>query len=121
MISRVTFAYRAPPVVTSDDFAAVQRALHVWEVDTVVLPDQPELPEYDKVASVPDMAALITGATGIRPTHTARAWVWSGVNRATPPVVPTAPQFSFCTSGTDGTGSAAVDDAVTCMLASSPA
>jgi len=78
----VTFAYAGPPVVTAGDLAAVRRALQGWRVDTVVLPDQPDLPEYDQVASVPAMATLITSATGIRPTFVADAWVWNGVNRA---------------------------------------
>lgn len=82
VITRVTFAYDGPPVLTAGDVAAVRRALQGWRVDTVVLPDQPDLPEYDQVASVPAMATLITSATGIRPTFVADAWVWNGVNRA---------------------------------------
>ena len=120
VISRVTFAYTAPPVVTSRDVAAVTRALRGWRVDTVVLPDQAELPEYDKVASVPDMAALITAATGIRPTFVARAWVWNGVAGAAPSALPTAEQLTSCTNDTATTGAGAVDRIVACMLAAPP-
>jgi len=94
----------------------VQRALRGWRVDTVVLPDQPELPEYDQVASVPDMAALITGATGLRPTHSANAWVWNGVGRVTPLTAPTAQRFTGCTDGIGTTGRGTVDHVVNCML-----
>jgi hypothetical protein len=117
VISRVTFAYGAPPVVSSGDVEAVRRALRGWHVDTVVLPDQPELPEYDQVASVPDMAALITGATGIRPTYIAKAWVWNGVGRVTPPTTPTAQRFTACTTTVGSSGPAVVDRVVACMLA----
>jgi hypothetical protein len=120
VISRVTFAYAGPPVVTTDDLAAVERALRGWRVDTVVLPDQPELPEYDQVASVPDMAALITGATGIRPTHVAHAWVWNGVASARSSPTPTSEQFASCTSGNAATGSSDVDDVVRCILSPAP-
>ncbi len=118
VISRVTFAYGAPPVVTSDDFAAVRRALRGWKVDTIVLPDQSELPEYDKVASVPDMLALITGATGIRPTHIANAWVWNGVRRTAPTPSPTATQFTACTGGAGSSGAVAMGQVARCMSTS---
>ena len=118
VISRVTFAYGAAPVVTSSDFAAVQRALRGWRVDTVVLPEQPELPKYDQVASVPDMAALITGATDIRPTHVADAWVWNGVAGASSSAKPTAGQFASCTSGNGAVGPSGVEGVVGCILSS---
>ncbi len=114
VISRVTFAYGAPPVVTSGDVAAVTRSLRAWRVDTVVLPDQPELPEYDQVASVPDMAALITLATGTHPVHTADAWVWNHVRGTTPTVALSADQFESCTS--DSAGSVSVTHVVNCLL-----
>ncbi len=116
VISQVTFAYVVPPVVTSADIEAVTRALRGWRVDTVVLPDQPELPEYDQVASVPDMAALITGATGVAPVLTARAWVWNGVRRATTTDTAPSTRFPSCTAGAAG-GRTGVDRVVACMLA----
>ena len=89
------------------------------EVDTVVLPDQPELPEYDQVASVPDMAALITGATGLRPTHTAEAWVWKGIDSLSGSTTPASGRFATCTAAGDGSDPALVDRGA-CMLASNP-
>ena len=117
VISQVTFAYGAPPVVTSNDFAAVHRALLGWKVTTVVLPDQPELPQYDQVASVQAMAALITGATGVTPTHTANAFVWNGVDLATPSSFPNTAKYASCTNGTNGSRGLAVDRTVACILA----
>ncbi|MGO8873612.1 MAG: 6-pyruvoyl-tetrahydropterin synthase-related protein [Acidimicrobiales bacterium] len=121
VISQVTFAYATHPVITSSDLVAVHRALLGWKVTTVVLPDQPELPEYDQVASVPAMAAMITGATGLRPTHTAKAWVWNGVDHSTLSTYPTAAQYASCTNGTSGIGGLTVDRTVACVLAASHA
>ena len=87
-ITKVTFAYGSTPSVTSSDIVSVHRALSEWGVTTVVLPDQPELPSYDQVASVTAMAALISAATGARPTHVADAWVWRGVNHDNPRGIP---------------------------------
>jgi hypothetical protein len=65
--------------ITRNDISAVRQALHYWRVTTVILPDQPSLPQYDRVSSVPAAAALITAATGHHPIHQAGALVWTGV------------------------------------------
>ena len=88
VITKVTFAYGSSPNVTSSDIVAVHRALSEWGVTMVVLPDQPELPSYDQVASVTAMAALISAATGARPTHVADAWVWRACQPRQPPGIP---------------------------------
>ena len=67
------------PAITPSDISAVRQALHFWRVTTVVLPDQPSLPQYDRVGSVPAAAALITAATGHHPIRQADALVWTGV------------------------------------------
>jgi hypothetical protein len=119
VITQVTFAYGTRPNVNSSDIAAVHRALSEWGVTTVVLPDQPELPPYDQVASVPEMAALITAATGARPVHIADAWVWRGVDRDVPASFADATQFARCTAGPPGRGAAAVDRTTSCVLTTS--
>ncbi len=118
VITRVTFAYASAPDVNSADMAAVHRSLSQWGVTTVVLPDQPELPAYDQVASITAMAALITGATGARPVHTARAWVWNDVHRDVPTGYPSASTYAGCVGTRPGRGVVAVDRTVSCMLAS---
>jgi hypothetical protein len=65
--------------ITPGDVSALRRSLHAWGVTVVVLPDQPTLPQYDRVSSVAATAALITAATGHHPTHQAGALVWTGV------------------------------------------
>lgn len=116
VISEVTFAYRILPVVTSADFAAVHRALSDWGVTTVVLPDQPELPAYDQVASDTAMAALIAGATGARPVHVADAWVWPRVGRDVPTAFPNAATYARCAGSAPPIGDAAADRAMSCVL-----
>ena len=116
VITEVTFAYRSLPVVTSADVAAVHRALSEWGVTMVVLPDQPELPAYDQVASVTGMAALIAAATGARPAHVADAWVWRAIDRDVPRAFPDAATYARCTAGLPTRGAAAVHRSVACML-----
>ena len=118
IITRVTFAYGSSPSVTSSDIVAVHRALSEWGVTRVVLPDQPELPSYDQVASVTAMAALISAATGTRPTYVADAWVWRRVNRDDPVVYPDGSRFAQCTTGLPTHGATAVQRATACVLES---
>ena len=84
----------------------------------VVLPDQPELPSYDQVASVTAMAALISSATGAKPTHVADAWVWRRVNRDNPQAYPDAAQYARCTNGLPTSGVIAVRRTTACVLSS---
>lgn len=118
IITKVTFAYGSSPNVTSSDIVAVHRALSEWGVTMVVLPDQPELPSYDQVASVTAMAALISAATGAMPTHVADAWVWQRVNHDNPQLHPNAAQYARCTSGLPTGGVVAVHRSTTCVLSS---
>ena len=116
VITKVTFAYGSSPNVTSADIVAVHRALSEWGVTMVVLPDQPELPTYDQVASVTAMAALISSSTGARPTHVANAWVWRRVNHDNPKVYPDAARYQRCTSGLATSGVVAVHRTTACVL-----
>jgi hypothetical protein len=57
--------------------AKVRRALQGWGTTLVVIPDQPELPAYDKGFNTAYAVALITAALGVPPRYVARAWTWS--------------------------------------------
>jgi hypothetical protein len=118
IITRVTFAYGSSPTVNSSDIVAVHRALAEWGVTMVVLPDQPELPSYDQVASVTAMAALLSAATGAKPAHVADAWVWRQVNHDNPQAYPDAAQYQRCTSGLATSGVVAVHRTTACVLSS---
>ncbi len=106
--------------VSTVDIGAVGQALHGWGVTIVVIPDQPELPAYDRIRSVTRAAALITAATGERPAHQAGAWVWTGVDRTAPAMGVTGARFSHCTNGVASRGVAAVDHATRCLLGAGP-
>ena len=54
----------------------VGRALDGWGTTTVVEPDQPELPSYDRGDHPAEFAVLIAAATGVVPHRSHRAWVW---------------------------------------------
>jgi len=116
-ITDATFFFSPTQTITAAGAAAVRQALHGWGVTTVVIPDQPRLPAYERIRSVTNAAALMTAATGTRPVHQADAWVWSGVSRAGPWAAPTTATLFRCTAGVGYDGGPAVDAATACVLA----
>jgi hypothetical protein len=60
-----------------DSLTAMRRALQQWGATAVVLPDQPGMPIYDRVTSVPFVAALMTAVTGQGPRYDASSWIWT--------------------------------------------
>ena len=107
-----------PTDVHPSAVAAVRSALLEWGVTKVVLPDQPELARYDQVPSVTLAAALITAATGERPVHQARAWVWEDVDRTAPRTLAPDAAVRSCSAGLAARGAPAVTAATECVLAS---
>lgn len=83
-IADATFFFSPSQTITAAGALATRHALLGWGVTTVVIPDQPGLPAYERIRSVTHAAALMTAATGTRPVHQADAWVWTGVDRAGP-------------------------------------
>ena len=75
-------------LASTNNIAAVRRALSEWGVTMVVIPDQRSLPSYDQIPSVTLPAALITAATGEPPINRADAWVWTRVNHLPPRAIP---------------------------------
>lgn len=104
------------PEVTPAEVGAVRHALVVWGVTMVVIPNQPELPTYEHLESAPYAVGLITAATGELPTYQADAWVWTGVDRAGPPVTLTSQAFQHCVGATDG-HPPTIADIPACVLA----
>jgi hypothetical protein len=105
-IGRASFSFTGQHLRTGD-VAASRAALVGWRVDTAVLPDQPGLPAYDRVTSVPYTVAFMTAVTGRRPARVAGSWVWPNASNG----LPTGP----------GPSPAAVDACVTTGSAASPA
>ena len=78
VLARASLPLAPPPMPTAANLAAIRQALAGWGVTTVVVPDQPGLPTYNRGRSVPYAVGLFTAALGAaaqccRPS----AWVWS--------------------------------------------
>ena len=104
------------PKLKPGDIGAVRQALDEWGVTMVVIPDQADLPFYDQMTSVTKPSALITAATGQRPSYRDGVWVWTGVHGVPPTAYPTAAQVSACTKGLASHGSLAVVTATKCVV-----
>ena len=100
------------------DVAATRRALAGWGVDDAVLPDQPGLPAYDRVTSVPYTVAFLTAVTGRGPARVAGSLVWPVAAADLPTGAgPTPAALAACEAlGADGSA-AALDREVACILA----
>ncbi len=85
-ISNASFSFNpdVAALTSSVDVRAVRQALDGWGVTTVVIPDQPSLPIYERTQSVKFAAALIASATGEAPFLQDAAWVWTGVGTRAP-------------------------------------
>jgi hypothetical protein len=80
VLRRLHFGVGGPePAGTPAEFAAVRRALQVWEVTTVVIAPDPGLPTSLRGRDPPYAAAFMTAALGRLPTLEAGAWVWNDV------------------------------------------
>ena len=84
------------PQPTSANLAAIRRAMAGWGVTTVVVPDQPELPTYERGRSVAYAVGLFTAALGRHPVYQDRAWVWDGVRQAGSSIVLSSAAFQAC-------------------------
>jgi hypothetical protein len=116
-IGRASFSFTGQ-VLRPGDVAATRHALATWGVTGMVLPDQPGLPAYDRVTSVPYTVAFVTAVVGRAPIRQAGSWVWSGVNRGIPTDPgPSSAHLAGCTAfGSDGSP-AAIDRVAACVLA----
>lgn len=103
--------------LTQAQVVATRLTLRAWGVTTVVIPDQPKLPAYDRVASVPLAAALITAATGRLPQYEHGAWVWTPVQRPSglPPI--STPHMASCVAGSGSEVPGTVQRVAQCVLA----
>jgi hypothetical protein len=97
------------PTATAANLGAIRQALAGWGVTTVVVPDQPALPTYERGRSVPYAVALFTAALGRAPSFTSKAWVWDDVGHPGAAVPMTASAFTACSNlpGADGGAAAA--------------
>lgn len=116
-VARASFSFTGQRLQPGD-VAATRRALAGWGVDDAVLPDEPGLPAYDRVTSVPYTVAFLTTVTGRGPVRVAGSLVWPVASADLPTGVgPTAAALAACEAlGADGSA-AALDREVACVLA----
>ncbi len=118
-LSNISFLGGSEPFVPGE-VTAVRRALDEWGVTGVVLPNPVGLPAYDRTPSVGSIVALMTAAIGAAPEYRARAWVWSGVDRAPSPIEVSVAQMSTCAERSIDGSVAAVQVTSACILATAP-
>ncbi len=87
------------PQPTESNLTDVRQALDGWGVTTIVVPDQPGLPVYDRGRPVPYAVAFFTASLGQSPTYLHQAWIWTVTRSGPPPVVMTPEQFARCWQG----------------------
>ena len=114
VLARASLPLSPPPMPSAANLDAIRRALAGWGVTTVVIPDQPALPTYDRGRSVPYAVGLFTAVLGRPPRSQADAWVWNDVAHAGPPVPISPSAFVACTSV--GPGASDASAAAACVL-----
>ena len=116
VIAGVSSPTPTPTVITTADIVAVRQALIEWGVTRVVIPDQADLPTYDRIGSATTAAALVTAATGQRPSLQQHAWVWGVGATASNRGVPTGARLIDCANGLPRRGTAAINLVAECVL-----
>ena len=121
VLSRASVSLGPAPAPTAANLDAIRAALAGWGVTTVVVPDQPGLPSYDRGRTVPYAVGLFTAALGRPPVRQSSAWIWTSVATsvgasvgasAAPPVSITPAAFSACVQAPGASGATAA----TCVL-----
>ena len=100
VLSAASLPLGPAPDPTPAAVADVRRALALWRVTTVVVPDQPGLPVYEQGRSTPYAVGFWTSVLGTAPTFDHAAWVWGTVRTAPAPVPVWGAAFARCTAGT---------------------
>jgi hypothetical protein len=102
VLNRAALPLGPAPLPTAANLSAIRQAVDGWGVTTIVVPDQPGLPSYDRGRSVDYAVGLFTAALGTGPVWQARAWVWQlPASRGTDHPVPAA-TFARCTGAAGG-------------------
>ena len=104
--SRCCSPHRSPsarrPGRPVPSLAAIRRALTIWGVTTIVVPDQAKLPIYEQGRSTAYAVGLLAATMGRRPAYSHSAWVWSDAALRGAPVVMSPKAFRHCLAGPAG-------------------
>ncbi len=84
------------------EVAVVRRALEGWGVTMVVVPDPADLPIYEQLHGASPLPPS-SPRPRAGPSVQADAWVWSGVDRAGPPVQGSTERLTACGGGSTHT------------------
>lgn len=113
VLSAASLPLGPAPSPTAVNIAAVRSTLRQWRVTTIVVPDEPTLPVYERGRGGAYGAAFFTSVLGTLPTYVDRAWVWDDVDAATAAVPVSTSQFGHClAAGPAAAGGLAVPDCV---------
>lgn len=96
LLSSTTIAGEPATWLTPAAVAKVRSGLDRWGATTVVEPDQPELPVYERGDHPVEFGLLITAVTGRVPARSHRAWVWTVPERPSSLAPPSAERFGAC-------------------------
>ena len=120
VLSAASLPLGPAPDPTPVNLAAVRNALAEWQVTTLVVPDQADLPLYEQGRSTAYAVGFLTAALGVAPVHDRAAWVWESVATAPAPVPVSPMAFAGCTAGV-ASSTAAVRAVPGCVLAAAGA
>jgi len=85
-----------PPRPTLTNLEAVRAAMRAWEVTLVVVPDDSDLPAFQRGRGTSFGVAFFTAVLGSEPLRQDDAWVWSDLSHSPPPVSVQTRDFAAC-------------------------
>jgi hypothetical protein len=115
LLAQASLPLGPAPTPTAASLRAIRQAMAGWGVTTVVVPDQPALPTYERGRSVPYAVALFAAALGRAPVFSSNEWVWDDVAHPGVAVPMTTAAFAACV---DIGGAHGGDAAAACVLQS---
>ena len=96
VLEAASVRFLAAPAISAGNLEAARLAIRHWQVTTVVVPDQRQLPRYLLGRSDAFATALFTAVLGAAPRRQDHAWVWEQVQRDPGPLQVTEGDFSAC-------------------------
>jgi hypothetical protein len=96
VLSAASLPLGAAPLPTSSNLAAIRQAIRQWQVTTIVVPEQSELPIYEQGRSSAYAVGLLTSAMGRPPVYSHSAWVWDSAQQMAAPMPMGDSAFTRC-------------------------
>jgi hypothetical protein len=96
VIGDATLSFGPLPAATAQNVQAVRQALDGWGVTMVVVPNDPNVPAYERGSNLSYALGMFTAALGEKPRYQANAWVWSDVPASPAPAPIDQAAFAAC-------------------------